>query len=359
MYLSTTDYVQHKAAPGSELADAFYAMVDRYVGALDAAGAVVVLTADHGMNDKHLADGWPDALYLQDVVDKLIGAGAARVILPITDPYVAHHGALGSFATIYLPTGRRPRRVVAALAAEPGVEAAMEREEACARFELPPDRVGDVVVLSGRHKVLGTTAARHDLSGLDRAAALARRPVGAARADDRQPPPRRPDARAAAQFRRLRRRPQPDRPMNVPAALPFRREAMRVAGKLVETGETIDVLNPYTNAVVGTVPAARPEHVRDAFAKAKAFKPRLTRFERQPPADDGGAAATAGNVRAPDHRRVGPVLEDLLYEASRAYDVWSFAAQLVIRDDGEILPRRHPNGKMRKYSVPCASCRWG
>jgi phosphonoacetate hydrolase len=166
MYLSTTDYVQHKAPPGSEAADAFYAMADRYVGALDGAGAVVVLTADHGMNDKHLADGSPDVLYLQDVVDALVGAGLARVILPITDPYVAHHGALGSFATIYLPPDTDRAAVVAALAAEPGVEAAMEREEACARFELPPDRVGDVVVLSGRHKVLGTTAARHDLSGL-------------------------------------------------------------------------------------------------------------------------------------------------------------------------------------------------
>jgi len=166
MYLSTTDYVQHKAAPGSPAADAFYAMVDRYVGALDAAGATVVLTADHGMNDKHLPDGSPDVLYLQDALDELIEPGAARVILPITDPYVAHHGALGSFATIYLPAEADRAEIVAALAATPGVEAAMDREEACARFELPPDRVGDVVVLSGRHKVLGTTAARHDLSGL-------------------------------------------------------------------------------------------------------------------------------------------------------------------------------------------------
>ena len=166
MYLSTTDYVQHKAAPGSPAADAFYAMVDRYVGALDAAGATVVLTADHGMNDKHLPDGSPDVLYLQDALDVLIEPGAARVILPITDPYVAHHGALGSFATIYLPAEADRAEIVAALAATPGVEAAMDREEACARFELPPDRVGDVVVLSGRHKVLGTTAARHDLSGL-------------------------------------------------------------------------------------------------------------------------------------------------------------------------------------------------
>ena len=166
MYLSTTDYVQHKAPPGSELADSFYAMVDRYAGELDRLGAVVALTADHGMNDKHLPNGEPDVLYLQDVVDALIGRGAARVILPITDPYVAHHGALGSFATIYLPPDADRAKVIAALAAKPGVDAAMGREEACARFELPPDRVGDVVVLSGRRRVLGATATRHDLSAL-------------------------------------------------------------------------------------------------------------------------------------------------------------------------------------------------
>ena len=105
MYLSTTDYVQHKAAPGSTVANEFYAMLDRYVGALDAASCVLVMTADHGMNDKHLAGGEPDVIYLQDILDRRYGAGATRVILPITDPYVAHHGALGSFATVYLPDG--------------------------------------------------------------------------------------------------------------------------------------------------------------------------------------------------------------------------------------------------------------
>src|ERR1044071_573058 len=60
-----------------------------------------------------------------------------------------------------------------------------------------------------------------------------------------------------------------------------RHEAMRIAGKRVTADQTIEVLNPYTGAVVGTVPAARPEHVREAFAKAKAFKPKLTRYERQ------------------------------------------------------------------------------
>ena len=110
MYLSTTDYVQHKAAPGSAVANAFYAMMDRYVGELDAAGCVLVLTADHGMNDKHLPNGEPDVIYLQDLFDAWLGKDKARVILPITDPYVAHHGALGSFATVYLPAGADCRR---------------------------------------------------------------------------------------------------------------------------------------------------------------------------------------------------------------------------------------------------------
>ena len=78
MYLSTTDYVQHKAAPGSEFANAFYAMMDRYVGELDAAGCVLVLTADHGMNDKHLPNGEPDVIYLQDAARRVAAARAWR-----------------------------------------------------------------------------------------------------------------------------------------------------------------------------------------------------------------------------------------------------------------------------------------
>ncbi|MGH7049819.1 MAG: alkaline phosphatase family protein, partial [Acetobacteraceae bacterium] len=166
MYLSTTDYVQHKAGPDSEEANAFYAMIDRYVGALDRAGAVLALTADHGMNDKHLPDGTPDVIYLQEWFDARLGEGRARVILPITDPYVKHHGALGSFATVYLPDGFDEGGILAALTAVDGVALALTRAEACRRFELPADRIGDVVVLSTRHKVLGTSRARHDLSGL-------------------------------------------------------------------------------------------------------------------------------------------------------------------------------------------------
>jgi phosphonoacetate hydrolase len=166
MYLSTTDYIQHKAAPGSKIANDFYAMIDGYLARLDALGCVIVATADHGMNDKHLADGSPDVLYLEPLFESLLGSGGARVILPITDPYVVHHGALGSFATVYVPQGADVGALIGKLRATPGVERALTREEACAEFELPPDRLGDIVVTSTRHKTLGTAAAKHDLSGL-------------------------------------------------------------------------------------------------------------------------------------------------------------------------------------------------
>jgi phosphonoacetate hydrolase len=166
MYLSTTDYIQHKHAPGTPVANDFYAMMDGHLARLDAMGCTIALTADHGMNAKHDGAGRPDILFLQDVLDAWLGAGAARVILPITDPYVVHHGALGSYATAYLPAGADMPGLLARLAALPGVELALTRDAACARFELPPDRVGDVVVVATRHKVIGTSPARHDLTQL-------------------------------------------------------------------------------------------------------------------------------------------------------------------------------------------------
>ena len=166
MYLSTTDYVQHQHAPGTPAANAFYAMMDKYLARLEALGSVIALTADHGMNAKHDSAGQPDVIYLQDLFDRWYGAGTTRVILPITDPYVVHHGALGSFATAYLPPGIPAAGVLARLRGMNGIEAALDRAEACRRFELPPDRMGDIVVVSTRHKVIGTSATRHDLSQL-------------------------------------------------------------------------------------------------------------------------------------------------------------------------------------------------
>ena len=167
MYLSTTDYVQHKFAPGTDGANAFYNMMDGYWAGLDALGATLILTADHGMNAKHDASGKPNVIYLQDVLDRLFGAGKARVILPITDPYVVHHGALGSFATAYLPPNVDLDGAMPAIAALDGVAAVLPRAEACRRFELPADRIGDIVIIAGEHMTLGTSAAQHDLSGLD------------------------------------------------------------------------------------------------------------------------------------------------------------------------------------------------
>jgi phosphonoacetate hydrolase len=167
MYLSTTDYVQHKHAPGTDEANEFYRMMDGYFAKLAGLGATLAITADHGMNAKTDAAGRPRVIYLQDFLDEWFGAATARVILPITDPYVVHHGALGSFATVYLPGGAAAERIGERMAGLAGMEVVLGRDAACVRFELPPDRVGDLVAVSERHVVLGTSEARHDLSGLD------------------------------------------------------------------------------------------------------------------------------------------------------------------------------------------------
>jgi phosphonoacetate hydrolase len=167
MYLTTTDFVQHKYAPGVPQANAFYAMFDRYLAELDAIGAAIVVTADHGMKPKHKADGSPDVVYAQDLFDAWLGKDAARVILPITDPYVVHHGALGSFATAYLPKGADRAEIMDRLRATDGITLVVDREEAVRRFELPADRIGDIVLISGETKAIGTSEHRHDLAALD------------------------------------------------------------------------------------------------------------------------------------------------------------------------------------------------
>src|SRR5438045_163716 len=130
-----------------------------------------------------------------------------------------------------------------------------------------------------------------------------------------------------------------------------RREALRSGGERGETDRQIEVLDPYTGAVVGTVPAARPEHVREAFAKAKAFKPKLTRYERQQILMKTADLLAA---RKEEFARIitaesGLCWKDSLYEAGRAYDVYSFAGQLTIKDDGETYACDiSPQGKQRK-----------
>ena len=210
MYLSTTDYVQHKHAPGTPAANAFYAMMSGYLAQLDELGATIALTADHGMNAKTDAAGRAQIIFLQDWFDAELGAGKARVILPITDPYV---GAprLARLVRDRLPAAGRPmRRCSRRLATVPGRRGGAVARRAAARFELPPDRIGDVVIVSERLYVLGTSPSRHDLSGLDA-------PLRSHGGLSEQTVPllfnrrarRRPGRPAAAQLRRLRPRAQP------------------------------------------------------------------------------------------------------------------------------------------------------
>jgi phosphonoacetate hydrolase len=170
MYLSLTDYIQHKFAPGTPTANAFYAMIDSYASQLDELGAIVVLTADHGMSAKTDDTGVANVLYLEDHVRRILSADATdavRVILPITDPYTAHHGALGSFASVYLPASVDSRAVAGKLLQLNGIEAVHTRDDAAALFELPADRIGDIVVLADAGTAVGRYADWHDLSGLD------------------------------------------------------------------------------------------------------------------------------------------------------------------------------------------------
>lgn len=167
LYLSLSDYVQHKHAPEEPEALAFMAAVDARLGQLIAVGAVVGIVADHGMTDMAKPDGSPNVIYLGDALDTAFGAGAVRVVCPITDPFVRHHGALGGFVRVHLlASGRSAEEVAAFVRSLPGIAVALTRDEACMRFDLPPDREGDVAVIADRGVALGARAADHDLSQL-------------------------------------------------------------------------------------------------------------------------------------------------------------------------------------------------
>lgn len=165
LYLSTTDYMQHKHAPRDRESIAFYAAIDVELGRLLERGAVIGITADHGMNAKQRADGSPKVIYLESELVEWFGEGF-RVILPITDPYVAHHGALGSFAQIHLAPQIDAAQVRRWLLEREGITECHERAVAARLMELPEDRTGDLVVASGRDVVLGRTPDYHDLNAL-------------------------------------------------------------------------------------------------------------------------------------------------------------------------------------------------
>jgi phosphonoacetate hydrolase len=166
MYLSLTDYIQHKYAPGEPDADRYYRDMDALFGRLHDLGAIVGLVADHGMRDKSNPDGSPRVVWLQDVLDREFGAGATTVICPITDQFVAHHGSLGSFVRVYCRGRATPEAVTSLARTLPGIEAVHDKATAARLFDLPIDREGDVVVISDGETCVGTTPSAHDLSAL-------------------------------------------------------------------------------------------------------------------------------------------------------------------------------------------------
>jgi phosphonoacetate hydrolase len=166
MYLSLTDYIQHTYAPGETEAHRYYNDMDELLGRLHALGAVIGLIADHGMRDKSSPDGSRKIVWLQDALDRELGAGTTTVICPITDYFVAHHGSLGSFVRVYCNDGATPNAVMKLAGELPGIEAVFDKATAARKFELPIDREGDVVVISNGESCIGTTPSAHDLSAL-------------------------------------------------------------------------------------------------------------------------------------------------------------------------------------------------
>jgi phosphonoacetate hydrolase len=167
LYLSLTDWVQHKYAPEEAEAKRFYREIDARFGRLAEHGAVVALTADHGMNDKSNAAGRPNVIWLQDVLDARFGKGDTRVICPITDAFVAHHGALGGFVRVWCTGKATPGQVIEAIRGIDGVESVLDKATACRVHDLPADREADVVVISTADVCIGAAEADHDLSGLE------------------------------------------------------------------------------------------------------------------------------------------------------------------------------------------------
>ena len=128
-------------------------------------------------------------------------------------------------------------------------------------------------------------------------------------------------------------------------------EKMRIAGKLVDADERLEVLDPYTGKVVGTVPAASPAQVAEAFRIANAYKPKLTRYDRQKILLRTAEilASRRDQIAALITAESGLCWKDSTYEVGRAYDVYSLAGQLAIRDDGEIYSCDvTPQGKARR-----------
>ncbi|KEF52829.1 phosphonoacetate hydrolase [Exophiala aquamarina CBS 119918] len=166
LYLTLSDFIQHHHAPGSQESNEFMKALDARLGQLTSLGALVAVTGDHGMSDKADEDGKPNVLFLQDVLEDKWGRGVARIICPITDPFVKHHGALGSFVRVHLADNTKVGELLEFCKGLPHVELALDGKSAAETFEMPLDREADIVVIAKDNAVIGSRAAEHDLSSI-------------------------------------------------------------------------------------------------------------------------------------------------------------------------------------------------
>ncbi|MDG1487478.1 MAG: phosphonoacetate hydrolase [SAR324 cluster bacterium] len=166
LYLSLTDFIQHAHAPGTAEANSFYIEMDQRFGRLQELGALVALTADHGMGDKSNEFGEPNVIWLQDLLDQELGLGTCRVICPITDAFVGHHGALGGFVRIYLEQKQDRKKVSEIVQSIAGIEKVWSAENVAEELEQPLDREGDLAVVADKSTVIGGSEKDHDLSAL-------------------------------------------------------------------------------------------------------------------------------------------------------------------------------------------------
>ena len=166
LYLSLTDFIQHTHAPGTPVANQFYSDMDARFGRLRELGAVVALTADHGMGDKANENGEPNVIWLQDILDKELGEGLTKVICPITDAFVGHHGSLGGFVRVYITGETKRERILEITETITGIEKVWTAENVAEELEQPLDREGDIAVAADKKTVIGGRLLDHDLSAL-------------------------------------------------------------------------------------------------------------------------------------------------------------------------------------------------
>ena len=131
----------------------------------------------------------------------------------------------------------------------------------------------------------------------------------------------------------------------------IRHEGMRIGGETVFTNAVVEVRYPYTDQVIGTVPAGTAEHARKAFDIAAAYKSTLTRYERQQILFRAGELIRERREELAYWLtlELGICQQHALYETGRAYDVFTLAGQLAILDDGQVFScDLTPQGKDRK-----------